>query len=608
MVIKRNANVFLVLVLLLSLFTGAFQANVYAAEIGNKSSVTVEGIDTTVLAETEVTYGENETALDVLTTAVNGDLDAELNPDWGLKTITRIKEQSIPENSTYYWGFFINGIAGQTNYDMYKVNKGDRLSFNLVDYTKPANTVSLKVVGENNTIIGESTYPVSFIGNPTALQLLQVFLGHDKVGFDEQGFLIIDGLQAEGYSYWAFYVDGEYASKPVNEYQLQPGNQITLTYETWEPTPTPQEPTEGEKSPTEGETVEPVSMSELQNAIDRVSEYVLSNQVGEWEAIALKQAGKKIPANYLENATNIIKEKNGTFRNITDYERYTLGILAAGGDPTNIGGYNLVSSIYNGDVTKQGLNGVAYALIALDSADFQISESATWTREKLVNYLVERQNQDNGWAWDGSVNSDPDTTAMVLTALAPYKNQDGVKEKVNAAVKYLSDSYLNGKINNSSTAAQIIIALSALAIDANSPAFINEESSLINYLFTFQNSDGGFDWQGGETSDVFTTSQGIQGLVAYQLFLNGKGSLYQLPLMLQDPVTEQPQTENTEVEVPKVETVPSENTQAINKETSSQTGSPLPNTATNMYNILAMGTLLILMGIVIYIMEKRKRV
>lgn len=57
-----------------------------------------------------------------------------------------------------------------------------------------------------------------------------------------------------------------------------------------------------------------------------------------------------------------------------------MGALAAGEDPTNIEGYNLVQAIYNGNVTKQGLNGVAYALIALDSANFEVPSSAKWTR------------------------------------------------------------------------------------------------------------------------------------------------------------------------------------------------------------------------------------
>jgi LPXTG-motif cell wall-anchored protein len=357
---------------------------------------------------------------------------------------------------------------------------------------------------------------------------------------------------------------------------------ISFQYESWE---TPGKEIDEETNENTTPVNEAISEVKLQKAIDSASQYVLKNQVGEWEAIALMHAGKKLPADYSKNIITQIKEKNGKFSKVTDYERFTLGVLAAGGNPTNVNGYNLIESIYNGNLTKQGLNGVFYGLIALDSANFEIPTSAKWSREKLVSYVLEKQNEDNGWSWDGSEKSDLDTTAMVLTSLAPYKGDKKVKSVIDEGVQYLSSQYKVGKIDNSSTAAQVVIALSAIGIDANGALFTKEGNSLISYLLTFQNTDGGFDWQGGNVSDVMSTSQGIQGIVAYQLFLNGKDSLYQIPFNPENSVTGNMDEDSSNV----VE------------------GKPLPNTATNTYNYLVFGLLLLVFGMVFFNIEKRKK-
>lgn len=208
--------------------------------------------------------------------------------------------------------------------------------------------------------------------------------------------------------------------------------------------------------------------------------------------------------------------------------------------------------------------------------------------------MLEKQNQDNGWAWDGSTISDIDTTGMVLAALAPYKDQAGVKEKVDSAIQYITTQFNSSKIDNSSTAAQVIIALSALGIDANGSQFTKDNTSLFQFFLTFQNTDGGFDYMGGDKSDAFSTTFGIQALAAYQLYVQGKGSLYSLPLMEQKPVVVDP----PKVEQLVVQTPSNEDTKA---------GNPLPNTATNTFNLLAIGLLLMIIGSVFFLMQKRRK-
>ena len=580
--LKRNLRALSSLLLVFALFVGGFQTQALAAEQDETITVIGNAEVGTLLDLTVVKDAENQTAFDVLVKAVGEDSIEYTDGQYG-KMINGIK--GLTAEGNFYWAFYINGVSAQVGADSYVVQDDDQLTFQYIDWTVPVeNTTSITVVGKDGKTVKEAT-AIAFINNPTAFQLLQVVLGHDKIKYSEEqyGKMIsaIDGLAAEGTYYWAFYVNGEMASVGADSYELKASDEITFKYESWEA------PTEETNDEIIVETPAiPFDQKTLGTAVDTASQYVLANQIGEWEAIALNKAGKSVPPSYLTTVQKLVKEKEGKFSRITDTERYVLGILAAGGNPTNVEGYNLVEAIYNGDVTKQGLNGVAYGLLALDSADFEIPENATWTREKLVSHLLEKQNEDGGWSWDGSATSDIDTTGMVLTALAAHQNQTEVQISIDLAVEYLSAQFQAGKIDNSSTAAQVIIALSALGIDANGELFASDAGSLIGYLLTFQNADGGFDWQGGDVSDVFTTAQGFQALVAYQLFVKGEGSLYTLPLVSDiTPVVEKEET----------------------KTTTTEEGKLLPNTSTNMYNYLTVGIILLMIGAVFFVSERRKK-
>ncbi|MGG1674492.1 DUF4430 domain-containing protein [Neobacillus sp. NRS-1170] len=598
----ERKNLWLALLLVFTLIISGVQTPVFAAGLGNQGTITVIGTEETnpILPETSVSFGENETATQSLISAV-GESNVEFTDTTYGKMLTGIN--GVKAEGTNFWAFYINGVSAQVGSDSYIVQNGDKLTFQLKDWTKPVeNKVSLKVMDNKKNIVKELP-EIEIIGHPNAFQLLQVALGVENVGYTDTqyGKMItsLNGIKAEGNNYWAFYINGEMASTGAEGYSLQSGNQISFQLESFQPDPGTGG--NGDPSTNPNPPAGTVSAADLQHAVDSVSDYVLKSQVGEWEAIALKQAGKTIPANYLDSVKALVKERQGKFTRITDTERYVLGILAAGGDPTNVEGYNLVESIYNGNVTKQGLNGVAFALIALDSADFTVPNTAQWTREKLVNHLIERQNADGGWAWDESTTSDIDTTGMILTALAPYKNQAGVKEKVDSAIQYLISQYQNGKIDNSSTAAQVIIALSALGMDANDTQFTRGNSSLFQFFLSFQNADGGFDWQGGDTSDVFTTSLAFQAVVAYQLYSKGNGALYKMALAEQKPEVKTPQPETPQVEQPTVQTPATED------QTTSQKGHKLPNTASNMYNLLALGLFLLMLGSVLYMIQRKRK-
>jgi LPXTG-motif cell wall-anchored protein len=612
--VSQKMKLLVVIVFLFSLFASGFQARVAAADEADTpeivtAKVTVVRADTneTVQEETEVHLSKNATGLDALVAAV-GEAEVQTEESQYGKFITGIK--GAQAHDSYYWAFYINGISSSVGADSYLVRDGEELTFSLEEWNQN-NAVTIKVIGKDGKVIAESPYPYSIYGQPTAFQLLQALVGPEKVGYTIDpiyGAFIesINGLAADENHFWSFLVNGNWAMDSVGDYVLQYGDEITFKYASIEePAETPDD--ENGVPEEEGANQSPTPAIDpklLQSTIDAAIARIPADEIGDWEIIAFKKAGKTVPADYLEKVTNIIKDANGTFRKITDYERYTLGILAAGGDPTNVEGYNLVASIYNGDVTKQGANGVAFALIALDSADFAVPSDAKWTREKLVNELVNTQQPDGRWT---GLSSDVDLTAMALTALAPYKDHAEVAVAIDNALTYLSNEYKGGKIDTSNAVAQVIIALSALGIDPNGELFTKDGESIVHYLLSFKNEDGGFGWKAGTPSETGPTSQAVQALAAYQLYLNGEGSLYDFSLAEQKPVAQQPETQPQLKEgasgVQQQQTVAAES-QGLEK---SNTGNKLPNTATNTYNLLSFGLLILLAGAGIFIFEKRKR-
>lgn len=283
-----------------------------------------------------------------------------------------------------------------------------------------------------------------------------------------------------------------------------------------------------------GNSDTPTGTVSVADAIDKASQQILSKgTVYDWEVIGLARAGKAVPASYLTEIETTLRQEQGDFNKVTDYERMSLGIKAAGGDPTNIAGYNLIEKIYmNERMLNQGINGPVYGLIALDAGNYQTPENATWNRDKLLQEIIKQQKNDGGFSLFGS-KGDADITGMVLTALAPYTDRSEIKTASERAIEWLSSQqqphggYTSAWGEDSSeSVSQAIIALTAHGIDPTGESFTKSGKNLIDKLMTFQQSDGGFAHSPTGKTNGMATEQALQALVAYDLYTNGKGRLY----------------------------------------------------------------------------------
>lgn len=262
---------------------------------------------------------------------------------------------------------------------------------------------------------------------------------------------------------------------------------------------------------------------------------------GEWMALGLARSGRTVPEGYYDAVVKYVKDNidsNGRLdkNKATENARIILALTAIGKDVTNVGGHDLLAGLNEMSyLSKQGINGAIFTLIALDSHNY--TPAGDVTRDKLVQAILNAQiSGDGGWSLDGK-NADVDMTAMAIQALAAYyKSNSSAKKAVDKGLSWLSSvqqndgGFTSWGAANSESCAQVIVALTALGIDpAKDSRFIKNGVSVLDALCSFAVNGGGFKHLATETSaNGMATEQGFYALVAYYRLLNGQTSLYDM--------------------------------------------------------------------------------
>lgn len=285
-----------------------------------------------------------------------------------------------------------------------------------------------------------------------------------------------------------------------------------------------------------------------------VSAPVVSYLFGEWAVLG--QARAKVPlseayiAAYYEKVVAYVKANigsDGILRKpddkntpvITDNERIILALTAIGKDPANVGDKNLLTALQDKDImkvtdtSKTDINGLVMGLLALNSRNY--TSDTSW----LVQAVLEQQNKDGSWSASADTKpvGDVDMTAMALQALAPY-HKNGGNETVNTAVEkalnWLSGKYRSG-YDSSESCAQVVIALSALNLDANTDARFTKTvegktlSVLGNLLQYRVAENGGFKHQFADKAvNEMATEQALCAMAAYARFTEKANALYDM--------------------------------------------------------------------------------
>lgn len=291
--------------------------------------------------------------------------------------------------------------------------------------------------------------------------------------------------------------------------------------------------------------------SEVQSSAAFMLSSVKSPEVGsiggEWAVIGLARSGYSVPADYYDEyytrVEKYVKNCSGVLheRKYTEYSRVVLALTAIGRDPSNVAGYNLLMPLGDFDKTIwQGLNGPIWALIALDSGNYDIPKNTSAktqaTRQLYIDEILNRQMKDGGWSLTGTGDSDVDITAMALQALAKYQDQKAVKTATDSALTWLSKNqdskggFASWGTTNVESVAQVIVALCELGISLDDSRFVKNGHTLTENLLSFRQSNGGFYHvlDGSDGNNQMSAEQGFYALVAIDRAENGKNSLYRM--------------------------------------------------------------------------------
>ena len=321
-------------------------------------------------------------------------------------------------------------------------------------------------------------------------------------------------------------------------------------------TPTdPTDPTDpiDPKDPTDpGTTDTPQDVSAVLNAtMAKLAETVpapaFGTMAGEWTVLSLARGGYYASDNqyftdYYNRIVTTVNEKaasvnlNGALdkRKSTENSRLILALSAIGRDVTSVGDWNLITPYEDFTwITKQGINGPIFALLALDSHNYATMDATI--RQQCVDYILSKELSGGGWALFGTT-ADPDITAMALQALVRYKDQATVKEAADKAFTALSNlqqdngGYASWGSVNAESIAQVVVAATAWGIDPDTDSrFVKSGGSAVDALLTFYLKDSAtFEHVSGGGSNPMATDQACYALVAYDRFQKKKTALYDM--------------------------------------------------------------------------------
>lgn len=228
--------------------------------------------------------------------------------------------------------------------------------------------------------------------------------------------------------------------------------------------------------------------------------------------------------------------------NASDMQRTALATSAAGGDARNVGGRDLIadSTYYRDSVSpmdKEGVDGLSWGLLALDSGDYNIPDWALRDRNEIIAGILSHQNTDG--SFDNSIYS----TASAICALAPYyetsgaytvvQNQTGYtidispQQAVDSALEYLEDEQeKDGDWGDLRSTAMTVIALNSLGINADGDSRFDERRDTpLDGLMMYQEKDGGFSNDLND-EDGEATSYALCAMVSQLRLMQDKSSFF----------------------------------------------------------------------------------
>ena len=256
-----------------------------------------------------------------------------------------------------------------------------------------------------------------------------------------------------------------------------------------------------------------------------------------------KYVETRIPSVNFEGAENAIDRNRST-----ENARLIIALSSIQKYATAVGQYDITKPFNSFTwITRMGLMGPVYTLIALDTYGYQTADPSI--RQQCIDYILNAQLANGGWDI-AKRNADADTTAMVLQALYAYRSQAKVKAAADKAFTWLSGAqfkdggFSSYGFENSGSAAQVLIALCTWGINPLTDSrFIKNGNTVLSNLLTFRVKDSKLGWGFTHTKEdsnngsekykggayvAMSTEQGAYALIAYNRFTSAQKSIYDM--------------------------------------------------------------------------------
>ncbi len=242
----------------------------------------------------------------------------------------------------------------------------------------------------------------------------------------------------------------------------------------------------------------------------------------EWYVIALVERGEELDYSRFAAALQAYVDSREV-SNAADRERIAVAFLAMG----YVSPYTEYAA--NCSIGKLGIMSYVFGLHLSNNG-----VKCSMTSQEIIDVILERRLEDGGWAISGKW-GDPDTTAMVLQALAPHRQDSAVAEAVEGGLAFLSENQLdNGGFRSfgqecPESICQVLVTLCTLSIDPLDEAFQKNGRTLFDALYAFRLEDGSFRHTMDTDSNNLATVETLYALAAYESYLRGGKTLYEFP-------------------------------------------------------------------------------
>lgn len=302
-----------------------------------------------------------------------------------------------------------------------------------------------------------------------------------------------------------------------------------------------------ENEESNGRDIKPVLNATMAALASSIPEPQFGTTGGEWTVLALARGGyyaadseyftayyDRIVSKAAELSASV--NQGGALHSgkYTENSRLIMALSSIGRDSTKVGDVDIVAPLNDFDKTvRQGINGPIFALIALDTNNYQ-TEDAT-IRRQYVDKILSLELDGGGWALSGS-SADPDITAMALQALVNYRDRSAVADAAARGFEKLSaiqkdnGGYASWGSVNSESIAQVIVACTAWGINPDTdPRFIKNGNSALSALLGFYvENEAKFRHTTDGASNAMATDQACYALVAYDRFVSQRNPLYDM--------------------------------------------------------------------------------